>query len=348
MNIEKKTLAILVAGIMAYGVTGCQKEEVQEKPEGGTSADGENNGNQTGGENDEIIIPDNATAYVTKVFDYRPAPGQFVNTLPEYVDGDTQEDMNRKVLEAIGGDKKGMITLGGYGGYVVVGFDHTIVNRKDAADFKVMGNAFKGSSEPGIIMVAYDRNKDGLPNDDEWYEIAGSAHTGTEEWYEDAKKSGNIMDLYKEYSITYKKPAAEPANEDEMKEYIEWSDNKGHSGFKVKNIYHSQPYYPQWIDGDKLTFSGTCLPQNGVNNGTESAPYFLLSSFSYGYADNVPDNDEKSNIDIDWAVDSEGNPANLPGVDFIKIYTGVNQENGWLGECSTEVMGVVDLSLLKK
>ena len=37
----------------------------------------------------------------------------------------------------------------------------------------------------------------------------------------------------------------------------------------------------------------------------------------------------------------------LPGVDFVKIYTGVHQVNGWLGECSTEVMGVEDLHLLK-
>ena len=44
-------------------------------------------------------------------------------------------------------------------------------------------------------------------------------------------------------------------------------------------------------------------------------------------------------------MDSEGNPVDLPGVEFIKIYTGVNQFNGWLGECSTEVMGVTDLHI---
>ena len=35
----------------------------------------------------------------------------------------------------------------------------------------------------------------------------------------------------------------------------------------------------------------------------------------------------EATIDIDWAVDAQGNPAHLPGVDFIKIYTGINQEN---------------------
>ena len=67
-----------------------------------------------------------ATAYITKVFDYMPAVGQFTNVLPKYEEGDTQETMNQKVLEAIGNDEGGMITLGGFGGYVVVGFDHTI------------------------------------------------------------------------------------------------------------------------------------------------------------------------------------------------------------------------------
>lgn len=55
--------------------------------------------------------------------------GQFVNQLPEYKEGDTQEDMNRKVLEAIGNNKMGMVSLGGFGGYIVVGFDHTIENK---------------------------------------------------------------------------------------------------------------------------------------------------------------------------------------------------------------------------
>lgn len=45
-------------------------------------------------------------------------------------------------------------------------------------------------------------------------------------------------------------------------------------------------------------------------------------------------------------MDADGQPANLSGVDFIRIHTGVNQENGWLGECSTEIMGVVDLHLI--
>lgn len=293
--------------------------------------------------------PQNATPYITKVLEYRPAPGQFVNTMPQYKEGDTQATMNEKALNAIGNNTKGMITLGGYGGYVTVGFDHTIRNAKDANDFLVLGNASENSSEPGIIQVAYDVNQNGQPDEEEWFEIAGSAHQAPkhELWYEQAKQAGNIVETYLDYSITYKKPAKEPTTDEEKATYIYWEDNQGKKGYKVMNTYHSQPYYPQWIKEGQLTFTGTCLPQNGINQGTDKNPYFVLPSFTYGYADNYPDDAAKAAIDIDWAVDKNGKPANLPGVDFIKIYTGVNQENGWLGENSTEVCGVTDLNLTK-
>lgn len=293
--------------------------------------------------------PQNATPYITKVLEYRPAPGQFVNTMPQYKEGDTQATMNEKALNAIGNNTKGVITLGGYGGYVTVGFDHTIRNAKDANDFLVLGNAFENSSEPGIIQVAYDVNQNGQPDEEEWFEIAGSAHQDPkqEPWYEQAKQAGNIVETYLDYSITYKKPAKEPTTNEEKENYIFWEDNKGHKGYKVMNQFNPQPYYPQWIEEEQLVFTGTCLPQNGINQGTEQAPYFVLPSFTYGYADNYPNDAAKAAIDIDWAVDKDGKPANLPGVDFIKIYTGVNQENGWLGENSTEVCGVTDLNLTK-
>lgn len=291
--------------------------------------------------------PKDASPYITKVLEYRPAPGQFVNTMPQYKEGDTQATMNEKALNAIGNNTRRMITLGGYGGYVTVGFDHTIRNAKDANDFLVLGNAFENSSEPGIIQVAYDVNQNGQPDEEEWFEIAGSAHHAPkhELWYEQAKQAGNIVETYLDYSITYKKPAKEPTTNEEKENYIFWEDNKGHKGYKVMNQFHPQPYYPQWIEEEQLVFTGTCLPQNGINQGTDKN--FVLPSFTYGYADNYPNDAAEAGIDIDWAVDKNGKPANLPGVDFIKIYTGVNQENGWLGENSTEVCGVTDLNLTK-
>ena len=308
----------------------------------------------------EVTVPtEGATAYITKILDFMPAIGQFTNKLPQYVEGDTQEKMNEKVLNAIGNNKRSMISLGGFGGYVVVGFDHTIQNIKGKRDFRVIANAFYananpntgapegGSCEPGIIMVAYDANGNGKPDDNEWYEIAGSAHEDPtkEPWYEMAKKNGNDINLYRDYEITYYRPDSEPTTADGKQQYIKWEDNKGNSGYKVKNGFHNQPYFPQWATGDKLTFKGTCLPQNGIDESGKGN-YFVLYKFRYGYADNETNLKDESAIDIDWAINSKGQRVNLPGVDFVKVYTGVNQENGWLGECSTEITSVEDLHLL--
>ncbi len=296
-----------------------------------------------------------SSAYITQVIEYMPAPGQFVNAMPEYEEGDTQEDMNRKALEAIGNNNRGMISLGGYGGYVIVGFDHRIENKAGLRDFRILGNAFQGAStaasggsyEPGIIQVALDENQDGQPDDGQWYEIAGSAHHDPQQetWYETALNAGCDMAFYNDYEIVYQAPEEEPGTEEEQRTYICWTDNKGQTGYIRKNVHNTQSYYPQWISDKELRFEGSRLPQNGIDqsgNGT----YFVLYPFTYGYADNAMNTNDESAIDIDWATDSDGNKVDLPGVDLIKIYTGINQENGWIGECSTEVSGVEDLHML--
>lgn len=126
---------------------------------------------------------------------------------------------------------------------------------------------------------------------------------------------------------------------------IRWEDNQGNSGYKVKNRFHNQCYFPEWIKEDKIIFNGTCLPQNAVDESGKGS-YFVLYKFRYGYADNEKNAMDESAIDIDWAVNSKGQKVHLPGIDFIKIYTGVNQESGWLGECSTEISGIEDLHVL--
>jgi hypothetical protein len=289
--------------------------------------------------------PADPTPYVTRVLDYRPAPGQFVNSIPEYEEGDTQETMNGKVLDALCEGRKGLVSLGGYGGYVVVGFDHTIANKPGLRDFRVLGNAFENSCEPGIVCVAYDRNGNGLPDEDEWYEIAGSAQQGiSEAWYEKAGLAGNDVNVVSAYEITYQATTDGKA--------IGWSDNQGQTGTigGGEGGAKTSPAarFPRWISDQTLTFRGTRLPQNGLNEPQDeyTAEYHKLYRYGFGYADNVANTNDDACIDIGWAVDREGKPVDLPGVDFVKVYTGVLQTNGWLGECSTEVMGVEDLHLL--
>lgn len=289
--------------------------------------------------------------YIARIYDFLPAPGQFINNMPEYKSGDTKEAMIAKAEKYVVGQKNGgLISLGGFGGYVVFGFDHTIANVNGKRDFRVMGNAFfaaanpnpegaerGGSCEPGIIMVAYDANKNGVPDADEWYEIAGS------EYYKTTTT--------KNYEMTYYRPVSEEAQPgDDMfvaiPNYIRWTDNQGGSGYKVKNTFHSQSYYPGWISADQITYKGTLLPPNGINESDDPySQYWVLYAYGYGYADNALNSEDDSAIDISWAVDAKGEKVELPGVDFVKVYNGINQECGWLGENSTEVAGAYDLHL---
>lgn len=284
--------------------------------------------------------------YIAKVLDFRPAVGQFMNEIPEYVQGNTAADMLQKANGSLVGSNSTMLSLGGFGGYVVFGFDHTIPNL-NGRDFKILGNAFfgnasndprSGSCEPGIIMVAYDRNKNGKPDDNEWYEIAGS------EYFKNTTT--------KDYSITYFKPNENkvpvPGNDGWQTdiEYIKWQDNLGNSGFKTKNTFHAQSYYPLWFSDASYGFTGTRLKDNFYDQ-SGIGTYWVGKSYDFGYADNAPNTDEASNIDISWAVDRNGRYVKLPGIDFVRVHTGINQEAGWLGEVSTEVAGAYDLHYKK-
>ena len=273
--------------------------------------------------------------YITRVYEYSPAPGQFVNELPKYEEGDTEESMRQKAEDCLAYNAGTMVSLGGYGGYIVVGFDHTIVNRPGEYDFKVLGNATQGGSEPGIVMVSVDVNGNGMP-DDEWYELAGSEY----------HKASTV----KGYEITYYRPDENktpvPGSSTSITDatYQYWTDNQGGNGYISRVAFHKQPYYPQWLPYESLTFEGTRLADNAVDESGNGS-YYVLNAYDRGYADNYPNNSGKIGFMIEWAVDDEGNPVSLSGIDFVKIYTGVNQCNGWVGECSTEVAGVTDLYL---
>jgi hypothetical protein len=287
--------------------------------------------------------------YIAHVYDYCPAPGQFVNTMPLYEDGDTDEEMRKKTQESISGKNDVMVSLGGFGGYVTFGFDHTVVNVAGKYDFKIHGNAFYaaanpnpnapsegGSCEPGIVMVSLDRNDNGIP-DDEWYELAGSKY--------------HKPQTQKHYRITYFKPDADkaptPIRNSPITDttYIRWEDNLSLQGYMHKNTYHRQDYFPAWQSADQLTFEGTLLPNNAVDESGNGS-YYVQYAYDWGYVDNHPNEIEaKVSFNIEWAVDSDGNSVKLPGVDFIRVYTGVNQQCGWLGETSTEVARAEDLHI---
>lgn len=285
------------------------------------------------------------TAYPDRVYDFTPAPGQFVGRYPRLEGTETTEEIHADLLRILR-EGDGLISLGGWGGSITFGFDHTVVNVAGKPDLKIEGNAFwstadfhreglkpdtYGSSEPGIVRVAYDANHNGIP-DDEWYEIKGSGHADpiTEYWYPFVQRAGLRTGYTPGYEITYHRPSAEHPHQ------VLWADNQGDSGVL-------ETTYPTWIKGDRITFRGTRLPDNGILLSSGDQSMYLLCAFDYGYVDNRPNDDTKGYIDLDWAVDQDGNPAHLLGIDFVQVYTGVRQINGILGENSTELSAALDL-----
>lgn len=261
-----------------------------------------------------------------EVLDYSPAPGQFVNEVPEYEEGDSQETMNKKATECLNdGD---MISLGAWGGSVTLKLEKPIENKANAKDFRIKGNAVYatsstdglryGSAEPGIVMVMSDTNGNGKA-DDAWCELKG-----------DQTFNGSA-----EYEVTYYSPTADATDE----KYISWRSTTGDEGYINRNSsYHTQNFFPMWIgNASEMKFTGRRLPDNGHYN-SETGKYDLMS-YS-GYADSHPNTASESGLDIDDAIDEKGKKVTIKSIDFIRIYTGVLQANGPLGECSTEVAGV--------
>ena len=96
---------------------------------------------------------ENPLAFANKVWEYRPAPGQFINTTTSaYKEGFTYDDILEEATRRI--QQKSLLTLGGFGGYIVLGFPHPIPNVTGEYDFKIKGNAYYNSKTgTGVVLV---------------------------------------------------------------------------------------------------------------------------------------------------------------------------------------------------
>ena len=266
-----------------------------------------------------------STSVFSHVVEYLPAPGQFIGDMK--TGGFTGEELTAEDATTYAEQRlrqNNWVSLGAFGGYIVVGFDHSVENIS-GADIAITGNSFVGSSEPGVVWVMQDENGNGLA-DDTWYELAGS-ETG---------KGTTIQ----EYEVTYYRPTSNGMP-------VGWTDNKGGSGtIDYLASFHNQPsYYPTWITADSYTLRGTRLEARNYDSSGNGAMW-VQPAYDWGYADNASERDcadSVNSLDIDNAIDILGKPIKLEYIDFVKIQSAVQSKSGWLGELSTEVCNIVEI-----
>jgi hypothetical protein len=256
-------------------------------------------------------------AHATKACDYIPAPGQFI----DYRNGSTKAGALQNMQAWCDAGTQAWFHIGAYGGYFIVGFDHSVNNVKDKADLQISGNPLATWCEQGIVWVMQDENGNGEP-DDTWYELKGS-ETGKPE-------------TRQRLAMTYYKPEAANSN-------VLWMDNTGRSGSVDWNGYHQQQYYyPMFITEDHYMLTGTCLASTaGVNGGLEVA-----LCYDWGYVDNNSADSRRpaNQFWIEDAIQVDGSLANLQYIDFVKVHTATTGKGAAVGEVSTEGYLPVDLN----
>ncbi|MFG0331372.1 MAG: hypothetical protein ACF8PN_15905 [Phycisphaerales bacterium] len=258
----------------------------------------------------------NPTPFATRVLEYDPAPGQFVND-PQF----------NNPLRALGapvgggtasGDLSKVVTLGGFGGSLTLGFDETIHDdprNPSGLDAIVYGNAWWTGNDParrwgeaGVVEISLDTNRNGEP-DDAWYLIPGSHLTDP-----NAQRRNGIFilpdDPFGRPPIVNRDPASG--------EFV-----FGYADLSPTLILGD-------LDGDNIVDDPLMSPS--IFYTTPDDPRVVGISLSAGGGDA---------FDIAWAIDpTTGEPANLNGFDFIRITTAVDAENFPFGEISVEISAV--------
>ena len=282
-----------------------------------------------------------SSMYADAVYEYTPAPGQFIGDTSAgsgFTGSETTEQQARQwAQERMTAHK--FVSLGSFGGSLIVGFDHSVATSGGDYDIAIEGNSFinngKGSNEPGIVWVMQDVNGNGLP-DDEWYELRGS------ETDNPATKTN--------YAVTYFRPEGPEMN-------VAWTDSEGRTGtVDYKGLFHSQPYYyPAWIEASSYTLYGTCIPAQNSEDPTTG--YWSNAPYAWGYADNVGSDNvaegsasggQLTGLKFTNAMAADGSAIALEYVDFVKIQVAVLAKGASIGEVSTEVYSVADYSMMNK
>lgn len=254
--------------------------------------------------------------FATRIIDYSPAPGQFTND-PRY------NDPLRALGAPIGGgtltpDLSKLVTLGGFGGSITLGFSRTIwdsPNHELGLDFIVFGNASwlvglpsVRFAEAAVVEVSCDVNRNGVA-DDPWFVIPGSHITDPES----QRRNGHFI-LPDE---PFGHPPIVNANTDGSEAF--W----GYADMNPVLLLGD-------LDGDNIIDDPTMRPEDFYTVPDDPRREGVTAGSGGG-----------DGFDIAWAVHPlTGKPANLAGIDFVRITNAVDSINGQFGEVSAEIGAV--------
>ena len=313
------------------------------------------------------------TAAGAALYAYLPAPAQFVNEGVTTGGWGDAYDSNGtvKATSSTG------VSLGFFGGYAVYEFENPIADDPThpyGADFIVYGNAFWNNSEAGCIQVSkdgttwydiagsmyYTKSTKGAtitytnpnPNEDKGITAAGATSTLADVPYaltvNGTTTSGTVtkntfhnhswFPLNANYFVD-SGTRKEMAKVDEFS-FVSRTLNSDNitSTLTFKGTLLTN--YPGTGKTDQIGFGyGDVHPNKTLGGTIAYNPYQTFTSSS-DYDTKVAGTSGGDPIDIAWAVKSNGTPANLDSIRYVRIYTGMAQMNGIFGEISTEVCGV--------
>lgn len=319
------------------------------------------------------------TAAGAALYAYLPAPAQFVNEGVTTGGWGDAYDSNGTTLKGTSATGVSLGFFGGYAVYEFENPIADDPTHPYGADFIVYGNAFWNNSEAGCIQVSQGPDDNGNwewydiagsmyytkstpnasikftnpnPNEDKGITTAGATSTLADVSYDltvnGTTTPGTVT------KNTFHNHSWFPLNAN----YFAASGSRAAMAKVDEFSFVSRTLNSDSIT-DTLTFTGTLLnnypgtgktdqigfgycdvhPNKTLGGTIAYNPYQTFTSSS-DYDTKVAGTSGGDPIDIAWAVKSNGTPAKLGSIKYVRIYTGMAQMNGIFGEISTEVCGV--------
>ncbi len=199
------------------------------------------------------------------------------------------------------------ILIGSWGGSATFKFDHTVVNVPGKADIEM--TAIVSNVDPPAVYVAYDKNKNGKADADEWYEIKNKDHG---------------LDDLPDYQMTFTYDSTQ-ADTRRIYTYYSWKDNQAEpvrgqiinqktftSSLTYTGAFSVRGFFPGYNMVDVAT------KQVGLMEGWSSS-FTRKGKRITRDVSGTGQFSQKLNIDLDLAINSKGEAVKLPGIDFIKV-----------------------------